>query len=253
MKTQQKITYLNDSILIKTYTNREFELNIGVDYIKDKNNEINLLESGIDKLEMFLQIKEDMPIINQQYINAVNFNIIVTLKIHDKDNDSEIVVVSINPSKLDEEDFPYAAEKAYLNARSSALMKYLEKRFCKDLKPADMEQAETLDTIHLEIDKEENINNNEISETTQNFQITQNTFFDNPSSSIKTPKEKMEDYSEFNFENPIITKKYLEGISLEELLATDPEYMKQLATKPNPNRNLICAFLEKNNKDISTL
>ena len=51
----------------------------------------------------------------------------------------------------------------------------------------------------------------------------------------------------------LYTKKYIEGITLSELLEKDKEYLKMLATKANKYRDLTNEFLGKNNISIESL
>lgn len=60
-------------------------------------------------------------------------------------------------------------------------------------------------------------------------------------------------YTEEDFQKPIVTKKYLEGITISEILEKDKDYFKMMIEQPNPRRDFAIAYLESLGKTFADI
>lgn len=205
--------------------------------VKDK---IMILKKGIQKIEDLFEVKVETPSISQVWNSPTNFNIIATVIVK-SEYGSTFGIASGNPLNLNSSIAKaYAVETSINRAKATALIELLRKNCIKEDLPLLYSSFDEFNT--------ENSINNLTNITTNNTKGTTKEIKDNSKN-----KKSEETYKESNDNSLLYTRKYMEGITLSELLEKDKEYLKMLATKANKYRNLTNEFLDKNNISIESL
>ena len=238
-----------------------------------RDDKLMITKKGVQKIEDFFNIEIDCPIIDQQFVNNANFNIIVTIHAI-SEHGSAYGVASANRFNLTTSiSCQFATEMAVKRARATAALEILRKNCIK---------TETLMLLYSSFDEfnaelqvntptptDEQINKNQSNTNTPNNnahnannsgasvnnakenKTTQNT----SSSSSKEPAKPRtnKQFTIEEFKTPIITKKYLNGITIDEIYNTDKEYYKMMVDTPNPRRDFAIAYLASINKTSADL
>lgn len=267
--------------------------------IKENNREDKLMitKKGVQKIEDFFNIEIDRPLIDQQFVNNANFNIIVTIHAISK-HGSAYGVASANRFNLTTPiSCQFATEMAVKRARATAALEIMRKNCVKtetlmllyssfdefnaeiqlNNQPSSQEPVNGNNQQKTETNKanetkannkanETNVNNkanntgvsNDVKKNdtpkSTNAGTTDSTKVDDASKENKEPTNPITpQFKEADFKAPMITKKYLEGITIDEIFKTDKPYLKLMANEPNPRRDFVNAYLLSINKTSADL
>lgn len=249
------------------------------------SEKLMITKQGIQKIEDFFEVDCELPIIQQQWNTNNNFNIIVSTKIT-SEYGSAFGIASANPLNLSATiSVAYGTEMAVKRSRATACLELLRKNYVGTepiaLLYSSFDEFKTEESVNRnamsnlpsknpptkvtkpkDSTNNKNISSKEKVDTTQSATIIEENDKNETKASTTSIKETNIDTNKTvsnstnrseEFDEKLFTRKYEDGISLEELLNTDREYLKQLGSKPNKYRNLTLAFLEYKNLSVTGL